>query len=63
MKALTPIPIAAPPIIISNNAIIINAILREISPQHTPLARGTQKQNLGSLIDNIFWLISSGLNR
>lgn len=42
---------AAPPIMISMIAITINTVFSDINPQHTPLANGIQKQNLGSLTD------------
>jgi len=48
-NAITPMPIAAPPIVISINAMIIKIVLRDINPQHTPFAKGMQKQNFGSL--------------
>jgi hypothetical protein len=57
------IPMPDPPMTMSIIAMIIRAVLRETKPQQTPLARGKQRQNLGSLSEFGFnWLISSGLN-
>lgn len=48
MKAMIAIAMEEAPMTISIKEIAMRAILREMSPQQTPLARGMQRQNLGS---------------
>jgi hypothetical protein len=47
-NSLIPRRIIAIPIVISIPIIEMRAVFKEIVPQHTPLANGIKKQNLGS---------------